>query len=207
MLEQLQFDRSFEGSIGLHPLRKYIIKNAWKSFQEDIPVILDNLREQIGGAKRNTEDLSKKLLAISSANLRSLSNTFVLEFLQVVDSIITGSSEGNPTVNGQNSMEEDNGHGFGKWKNAEEHEVDVNPAKVRKQFSFIFSFSFIFFSFHSFFIHFFFRFIHFSFIFDSFFIHFTFFSNRFHTLTADFMEDNNSRDSSQFSRRLCRTQR
>jgi len=50
--------------------------------------------------------------------------------LQIVDSIISGSSEGNPTVNGQNSMEEDNGHGFGKWKNAEEHEVDVNPAKV-----------------------------------------------------------------------------
>eukprot|EP01091_Cochliopodium_minus_P015076 TRINITY_DN5270_c0_g1_i1.p1 TRINITY_DN5270_c0_g1~~TRINITY_DN5270_c0_g1_i1.p1 ORF type:complete len:693 (-),score=219.54 TRINITY_DN5270_c0_g1_i1:93-2171(-) len=130
ILEQLQFDRTYENSIGLHPLRKFIIKTSWKRFQDDIPVILDNLRDQMQHAKSSSDDLENKLKSISSSNLRSLANTFVLEFLQIIDSLISGNSEGNPTVNGQSLLEEEYGNGYGKWKNSEEKEVDINPTKV-----------------------------------------------------------------------------
>ena len=172
VLEMLQFDRSYENSVGLHPLRKFVIKNAWKRFQDDVPVILDNLRDQMSHARRTSEDLENKLNSFSSSHLRGLANTFVLEFLQIIDSLIAGNSEGNPTVNGQTLLEEDYGHGYGRWKNSEEHDGE-------KIFIFNFIFIFIFLVLFLFYFNFYFH-INFIFVYFYFFVYFCFYLFLFH---------------------------
>jgi len=55
------------------------------------------------------------LLGLDSSKLRSLASNYVVNFLQVVEQLIEGTSEGNPAVNGQTLEEEKSTQGDGDW--------------------------------------------------------------------------------------------
>jgi hypothetical protein len=55
--------------------------------------------------------LEKQLSGLDSSKLRSIGSNYVVNFLQIVERLIAGTSEGNPAVNGQTLEEEKNAHG------------------------------------------------------------------------------------------------
>jgi len=114
-LEQLQYDKRYESYIGIHNLRKYVLNVAWKSYQESIPRILKHLRAKKVETEKQIKQLNAQLDSLDSSKLRSLASNYVVNFLQIVEKLISGTSEGNPSVNGQTLEEEKLAHGDGEW--------------------------------------------------------------------------------------------
>lgn len=129
-LESLSYDRSYGPRVGLHALRKFCIDAAWKSFQNDVPVILRTLRVRKTSLSTKLVDIRNKVSDLNATKLRSVANSYVAEFLQVIDQLITGSSEGNPNVNGQTLEEEKAGLGLGEWKTADNNNISLSPENV-----------------------------------------------------------------------------
>ena len=101
----------YEANIGVHALRKYILNLTWKSYQESIPRILKQLRARKVMTQRKISDLEKQLAGLDNSKLRSIASNYVVSFLQIIERLIAGTSEGNPAVNGQTLEEEKNAHG------------------------------------------------------------------------------------------------
>jgi len=114
-LEQLQFDKRYENNIGTLNLRKYLLNLTWKSYQESIPRILKHLRAKKSETEYAIIETEKEFNSLDSTKLRSLASNYVVNFLQIIERLIAGTSEGNPMVNGQSLEEEKNGHGDGDW--------------------------------------------------------------------------------------------
>jgi len=114
-LEQLQFDKRYDSFIGLHALRRYVLGLTWKNYQESIPRILKQLRAKRVETERKSKEVDSQLQSLDISKLRSIASNYVVNFLQVVDRLIAGTSEGNPTVNGQTLEEEKLAHGVGDW--------------------------------------------------------------------------------------------
>jgi hypothetical protein len=106
LLESLSFDRSFAPRVGLHSLRKFLVDKTWRSFQGDVPVILRTLRNRRTLLSGKIADIRSRIEELNPARLRAVANSYVVELLQVIDLLVTGSSEGNPNVNGQTLEEE-----------------------------------------------------------------------------------------------------
>jgi len=114
-LEQLQFDKRYEGHIGIHALRKYVLNLAWKSYQESIPKILKHFRAKKVQTERKIKEIENQQATLDNSKLRSIASNHVVNFLQVVEKLIAGTSEGNPLVNGQTLEEEKQSCGMGDW--------------------------------------------------------------------------------------------
>lgn len=118
-LEQLQYDKRYgsksvvflfpnryERNIGVHALRRYLLNLAWRSYQEAIPRILKHLRSKKQVTEQRLKEVQQQLSGLDSSKLRSLASNYVINFLQIVEQLIEGTSEGNPAVNGQTLEEE-----------------------------------------------------------------------------------------------------
>jgi hypothetical protein len=114
-LEQLQFDKRYEHNIGSLALRRYLLNQTWKSYQDAIPKILKQLRARKVETEKSIAETEKELKSLDSSKLRSVASNYVVNFLQVVERLIAGTSEGNPLVNGQTLEEEKGAHGDGDW--------------------------------------------------------------------------------------------
>ncbi len=130
LLESLSFDRSFAARIGVHALRKFCVETAWKAFQADVPVILRTLRSRRTLLSGKIADIRARVDDLNPARLRSVANSYVVEFLQVIDQLITGSSEGNPNVNGQTLEEEKAALGLGEWKSVDNAPIAAFPDAI-----------------------------------------------------------------------------
>ena len=130
LLEALSFDRTYAGRIGIHALRKFLVDSTWKAFQADVPVILRTLRSRRTLLTGKIADLRARIEDLTPARLRALANSYVVEFLQVIDQLITGSSEGNPNVNGQTLDEEKQALGLGEWKSADNSPITTFPDSI-----------------------------------------------------------------------------
>eukprot|EP01099_Mayorella_cantabrigiensis_P000830 TRINITY_DN1356_c0_g1_i1.p1 TRINITY_DN1356_c0_g1~~TRINITY_DN1356_c0_g1_i1.p1 ORF type:complete len:728 (-),score=209.06 TRINITY_DN1356_c0_g1_i1:108-2291(-) len=126
-LEQLQFDKRFEANIGLHALRKYLLHLSWKNYQDNVPKILKRLRQKKASSENALEKIQSQLATLDSLKLRSLASDYVVDFLQIIERLITGTSEGNPTVNGQSLEEEKLQHGDGEWIDAHNRIIKFDP--------------------------------------------------------------------------------
>lgn len=130
LLEGLAYDRTFAPRVGLHALRKSVIDGAWKAFQGDVPAVLRTLRSQKATIGNKLESVRQRVEGLQPERLRSLANSYVVEFLQVIDRLITGSSEGNPNVNGQTLEEEKEALGLGEWKSSDNDDIPIFTGKV-----------------------------------------------------------------------------
>ncbi len=106
LLEGLSFDRSFAPRVGLHMLRKFLVDKTWRAFQADVPIILRTLRSRRSTVATKISEIRSRIDELNPARLRAVANSYVVELLQVIDVLVTGSSEGNPNVNGQTLEEE-----------------------------------------------------------------------------------------------------
>lgn len=114
-LEQLQYDRRHESNIGAVQLRQYLLNLAWKRYQDDIPQILKRLRANKAENELRLRKVQAQLEGLNSVKLRSIASDYVVNFLQAVDKLLAGTSEGNPAVNGQTLDEEKQHLGDGDW--------------------------------------------------------------------------------------------
>ena len=92
-------------------MRKHIFNLTWKSYQESIPRILKHLRAKKVEAEKKIKEVETQLNGLDSSKLRSIASNYVVNFLQVIERLIAGTSEGNPSVNGQTLEEEKNANG------------------------------------------------------------------------------------------------
>lgn len=58
-----------------------------------------NMEKKIG-------ELNKELEKLDNSKLRSIASNYAVNFLQIIEKLIHGTSEGNPIVNGQTLEEE-----------------------------------------------------------------------------------------------------
>jgi hypothetical protein len=96
-------------------LRQYLLNLAWKRYQDDIPQILKRLRANKAENELRLRKVQAQLEGLNSVKLRSIASDYVVNFLQAVDKLLAGTSEGNPAVNGQTLDEEKQHLGDGDW--------------------------------------------------------------------------------------------
>jgi arginine repressor len=107
----IQYSSRYDANIGIHALRRHVLNLTWKSYQESIPRILKHLRAKKIDAEKRIKEVDSQLNSLDSSKLRSIASNYVVNFLQVVERLIAGTSEGNPSVNGQTLEEEKNANG------------------------------------------------------------------------------------------------
>jgi len=127
LLELLQFDKSFEPCIGSHHLRRHLMHHAWKSYKVRIPKILRKLLTKKQATQAKLTHLHSQLASLDSQRLRGIASTYVVEFLQTIERLIAGTSEGNPVVNGQKLAEEKAQHGDGEWYDSKNRAIRFDP--------------------------------------------------------------------------------
>jgi hypothetical protein len=128
-LEQLQYDKRFEKNIGLHALRRHLLSRMWKNYQEGVPEILKCLRQRKTTTERSLESVRKQLEGLNGSKLRAIANTFVTDFLQLIERLLAGTAEGNPTVTGQTLSEEKGAQGDVEWVDTFNHIIPVDAEK------------------------------------------------------------------------------
>jgi hypothetical protein len=126
-LEQLQYDKRWERNIGIHSLRRHLFSRTWKLYQEGVPEILKCLRTRKSNTERSLDAVKKQLESLNGSKLRAIANNYVTEFLQLVERLLAGTSEGNPTVTGQTLSEEKSAQGDVEWVDAYNHTINVPP--------------------------------------------------------------------------------
>jgi len=127
-LEQFQYDKRYERNIGVHPFRRYILNIVWKSYQDNIPRILKHLRSKRTTAESALNDLQKQSGSLDSTMLRSIASNYTVTFLQINEKLISGTSEGNPSVNGQTLEEEKSQQGDGgEWVDLYNRPIKFDP--------------------------------------------------------------------------------
>ncbi|KAN0039651.1 hypothetical protein ACTA71_007452 [Dictyostelium dimigraforme] len=127
-LEQLQYDKRYERSIGVLPLRRYILNIVWKSYQDTIPRILKHLRSKRQTAEATLNELQKQSSSLDSTKLRSIASNYTVTFLQITEKLLSGTSEGNPSANGQTLEEEKSQQGdCGEWVDAYKEAIYIDP--------------------------------------------------------------------------------
>jgi hypothetical protein len=128
-LETLQYDKRYERNIGLHALRKYLLNRIWKSYQEGVPEILKCLRTRKQTTQRNLQSLTSQAQTLDALKLRQIANQYCVEFLQTIDRLIAGTSEGTPTVSGQTLEEEKSAQGDVEWLDVYNHTIQFDAEK------------------------------------------------------------------------------
>ena len=126
-LEQHQYDRRFESNIGVIQLRQYVLNLTWKKYQDDVPQILKRLRSNKTETEKALRKVQDQLKSLNSVKLRSIASDYVVNFLQVIDRLLAGTSEGNPAVNGQTLEEERNQFGDGEWVDSHNKVIKFDP--------------------------------------------------------------------------------
>jgi len=68
-----------------------------------------------------------QLEGLNAVKLRSIASDYVVSFLQAIDKLLAGTSEGNPAVNGQTIEEEKQHMGDGEWMDSHNRIIRVEP--------------------------------------------------------------------------------
>lgn len=126
-LEQLQYDKRFESNIGILGLRKFVVAQTWRSYQEAIPRVLKHLRTRRTEQEKKVKTTEETLSSLDSSKLRLVASNYVVSFLQIVDKLISGTSEGSPVVNGQTLEEEKSANPDGEWVDMYHHVIRFEP--------------------------------------------------------------------------------
>ena len=129
-LESLQYDKRNESFIGPQNLRKFLLNDTWRQYQGSVPKILKELRVLKKENVEQIKQLEKQLNGLDTSRLRVISSAYVVDFLQTVERLISGTTEGNPSVNGQNLEEEKLSHG-GDWIDSYNRLIRYDPEEAQ----------------------------------------------------------------------------
>jgi hypothetical protein len=87
-------------------LKKHVLELTWKKYQDNIPELLKRLRTFKKKSETNLEHIQAQLKSLESNTLRGNAARYAMHFLQNIEKLLTGTLEGNPSINGQALDEE-----------------------------------------------------------------------------------------------------
>ncbi|GAM24603.1 hypothetical protein SAMD00019534_077780 [Acytostelium subglobosum LB1] len=105
-MEQLQFDQTYIQRIGMLAFRSHFINLIWKYYQSSVPSILKDIQQCIQNTTGLVQTLQDKHSRMDISSLRKEATNSTATLLQTIERLLTGTSEGNPTLNGQTLFEE-----------------------------------------------------------------------------------------------------
>eukprot|EP01112_Ceratiomyxa_fruticulosa_P015981 TRINITY_DN4787_c0_g1_i1.p1 TRINITY_DN4787_c0_g1~~TRINITY_DN4787_c0_g1_i1.p1 ORF type:complete len:740 (-),score=173.13 TRINITY_DN4787_c0_g1_i1:40-2259(-) len=126
-LEQLQFDKRFERSIGPGNFRRLLLDITWRKYQETVPEVLKRLRSFRKNSEESLVKVRTQLENMDAYKLRALASSYVMEFLQSIEKLIVGTLEGNPAQNGQTLLEEKAQEDAGEWYDGSHRMIKFDP--------------------------------------------------------------------------------
>jgi len=88
---------------------------------------MKQLKNEKFGIQKQISSVEVNLNNVTISKIRSDASSYVVDFLQIVDQLISGTSEGNPAVNGQTLEEEKNAHGDGDWVDLYHRVIRFDP--------------------------------------------------------------------------------
>lgn len=90
--------------VGISALREHILQWSWKKFyQSEVPKLEKTVSLRKQQAHKEIEEFETLL---NTLNLRKLAGEHASRFIQVVQLVLSGTSKGNPTANGETLKEE-----------------------------------------------------------------------------------------------------
>jgi len=126
-LEGLQYDTRFRRKIGISSMKKFLLELIWKRYQETIPEILKRLRDLKSQTEDSLKNIQQKYSLLENYKLRATASNYVMNFLQDLEKLITGTLEGYPAQNGQTLEEEKYHEDTGNWLDANNRPIRFNP--------------------------------------------------------------------------------
>jgi len=105
-LEMLQYDKRFFRTIGIHAFRRHILHSTWVSYHESVPRVLKQIKSRKGEIEKKIHSNEQQITNLDHKHLRGVSSDYAVKFLQTIERLIHGTSEGNPNVSGQTLDEE-----------------------------------------------------------------------------------------------------
>jgi hypothetical protein len=119
VLEQLQFDKRTQRTIGVSNMVKHLITAIWKSYQDSAPRVLRTLRSRRADSERSLREQMQQAESLNPAFFRTVASQYATEFLRTIEHLIAGTAEGNPAVNGQTLEQEHASAGLeAQWADA-----------------------------------------------------------------------------------------
>lgn len=128
-LEQLQYDKRFDRNIGIFALRNFLNNRIWKLYQEGIPEVLKCIKSKKQETERMIQELKRQQQELDLSKFREISSNYSVEFLQTIERLIVGTSEGIPNINGQTLEEEKSAQGDADWVDSYNHPIQFDPEK------------------------------------------------------------------------------
>lgn len=61
----------------------------WRNYQEAIPRILKHLRARKSTTEKRLDEIQAQITGLDSLNLRSVASNYVVNFLQIVDQLLS----------------------------------------------------------------------------------------------------------------------
>ena len=87
-------------------MRKHILELTWRKYQDGIPELLKRLRNFKKKSEEKLTVTQGQLKSLESNTLRGNAARYAMQFLQFIEKLLTGTLEGNPSINGQTLEEE-----------------------------------------------------------------------------------------------------
>jgi len=114
----LQYDRRYANSIGIVQLKKHLLEATFNKYQANIPELLKRLRLMKKKSEESLSHIQSQIKATDNNRLRGSAAKYVMHFLQCVEKLLTGTLEGNPSINGQTIEEEKAQDETGEWRDS-----------------------------------------------------------------------------------------
>lgn len=128
-LEQLQYDKRFDRNIGIFALRNFLNNLIWKQYQEGIPEVLKCMKVKKQETEKFLQAVKNQQQELVASKFREISSNYSVEFLQTIERLIVGTSEGIPSINGQTLEEEKSAQGDADWVDSYNHPIQFDPEK------------------------------------------------------------------------------
>ena len=87
-------------------MRKHLLELTWKKYQDGIPELLKRLRSFKKKSEETLSGIQVQVKSLESNTLRGNAARYAMHFLQCIEKLLTGTLEGNPSINGQTLEEE-----------------------------------------------------------------------------------------------------
>ena len=129
-LEELQYDRRFLNQFGVRSVRAFLVQLIWRRYQESIPMVLKTLQQSKQLAHSELSRVSNLIANLEPYKLRAAASNYVMQFLQMIEKVISGTLAGNPGLNGQTMAQEHSDEHAGPWIDASHQVIAFDPDEL-----------------------------------------------------------------------------
>jgi hypothetical protein len=134
LLDFLQYNTEFAGSIGIHRLRSHIFNIFRHKFRESVPTKLDTIQILKNSTESQLSLVRRKKALMNVSKLRQLANEYAMLFVKYVGQLVEGSTEVEASVYGQDLNDEREALELKHrdWVDAYNVPLDITNAKIQK---------------------------------------------------------------------------